>query len=101
SYRLIGVESCWFRALSLIIHRRLTVWSAEQGLIPDFQNGFREGYRTNNNPFILRCCIDHAKALGKPLYVAVVDATNAFPSTDRATLWLKLHRMGLEGPLFD
>ncbi|PBK79389.1 hypothetical protein ARMGADRAFT_950941, partial [Armillaria gallica] len=63
-------------------------------------NGFRSGYRTNNNPLILRCAIESVKAQRKPLYVAVVDATNAFPSTDRATLWLKLQRLGMGGPIF-
>lgn len=55
----------------------------------------------NNNLFILRCAIESAKAQQKPLYVAVVDATNAFPLTDCATLWLKLQRLGIGGPIFD
>ncbi|PBK81728.1 hypothetical protein ARMGADRAFT_857919, partial [Armillaria gallica] len=101
SYRLLGVESCFFRFFSLGIHMRTTKWAEENNLIPDYQNGFRSGYRTNNNPLILRCAIESAKAQRKPLYVAVVDATNAFPSTDRATLWLKLQRLGMGGPIFD
>jgi hypothetical protein len=39
------------------------------GPIPDYQNGFREGYRTNNNPFILRCVKEWARANGLTLYV--------------------------------
>jgi hypothetical protein len=30
-----------------------------------------------------------------------VDATNAFPSTDHPTLWLKLLKMGMGGAIFD
>ncbi|KAE9385778.1 hypothetical protein BT96DRAFT_1088684 [Gymnopus androsaceus JB14] len=41
------------------------------------------------------------RAMGKTLYVATVDITNAFPSTDRATLWLKLKMLGMSGKLFD
>jgi hypothetical protein len=40
--------------LQMLIHRRITQWAAARGLIPDWQNGFREKYRTNNNPFVLR-----------------------------------------------
>jgi hypothetical protein len=35
------------------------------------------------------------------LFVAFVDISNAFPSTDHPTLWLKLHHMGVSGKLFD
>ncbi|KAF5374013.1 hypothetical protein D9615_009920 [Tricholomella constricta] len=44
---------------------------------------------------------ENAKANKEPLFVAAVDATNAFPSTDHPSLWLKLTRMGMGGPLFD
>lgn len=59
------------------------------------------GYRTNNNPFILRCIKEWARAKNLTVFVAAVDATNAFPSTDHPTLWLKLLNMGMGGALFD
>ncbi len=90
-----------FRSFSLLMHKHATKWAEKYKIIPDYQNGFRAGYHTNNNPFILRCAIEEAKSKSKPLYVAVVDATNAFPSTDRATLWLKLNQLRMGGPLFD
>ncbi|KAJ6582158.1 hypothetical protein B0H19DRAFT_870440, partial [Mycena capillaripes] len=43
------------KVLTLLIHKRITDWAVSRGLIPDYQNGFRVGYRTNKNPFILRC----------------------------------------------
>jgi hypothetical protein len=101
SYRIIALESCILKVLTLLIHKRITDWATARGLIPDYQNGFREGYRTNNNPFILRCVKEWARANGLTLFVAAVDATNAFPSTDHPTLWLKLIRMGMGGAIFD
>ncbi|KAJ6570729.1 hypothetical protein B0H10DRAFT_1714547, partial [Mycena sp. CBHHK59/15] len=74
---------CILKVLSLLIHKQITDWANTRGHIPDYQNGFREGYRTNNNPFILRCVKEWARAHGLTIYVAGVDATNAFPSTDR------------------
>ncbi|KAJ6484442.1 hypothetical protein C8R47DRAFT_918727, partial [Mycena vitilis] len=100
-YRIIALESCFLKVVTLLIHRRITQWAEARGLIPDWQNGFRAKYRTNNNPFVLRCIRDWAKAHGKTVYVATVDATNAFPSTDHCTMWLKFSRLGMAGPIFD
>lgn len=101
SYRTIGLESCLLKVMTLLIHLRLTEWASARNLIPPSQNGFREGYRTNNNAFILRCAVDKARSLGKTLFVGSVDITNAFPSTEQSTMWLKLHRKGAGGNLFD
>jgi Reverse transcriptase (RNA-dependent DNA polymerase) len=101
SYRLIAKESCLLKVFTLLIAMRLREWMKHINLLPPTQNGFREGYRTNNNSYILRCAIDKARSLKKPLYVVFVDCSNAFPWTDHATLWLKLYQRGVGGPLFD
>lgn len=101
SYRIIALESCLLKILALLIHKCVTDWANAYGLIPDYQNGFREGYHTNNNPFILCCVKEWARARGITVYVAAVDATDAFSSTDHPTLWLKLLHMGMGGALFD
>lgn len=101
SYRLIALESCLLKTLTLLIALRFREWMSDENIIPHSQNGFREGYRTNNNSFILRCAIDKARSMGKPLYICFVDCTNAFPATHRPTLWAKLYARGVGGPLFD
>ncbi|KAJ6467392.1 hypothetical protein C8R45DRAFT_838633, partial [Mycena sanguinolenta] len=101
SYQLIALESCFLKGYTILSHWRILEWAESRGLISPSQNGFRPGYRTNNNPFILRCLKEWARANGKTLYVACVDFTNAFPSTDQPTLWLKLIRMGMGGKIFD
>ncbi|KAJ3846584.1 hypothetical protein EV368DRAFT_14903, partial [Lentinula lateritia] len=70
-------------------------------LIPDSQDGFRPTYQTTNNPLILRTMVDKAEALGNPLYFAYMDWTNAFPSTDRSVMWIKLFSLGVKGPMID
>ncbi|KAK0235402.1 hypothetical protein EDD85DRAFT_733242, partial [Armillaria nabsnona] len=82
-------------------HRRFREWMETNNILPPSQNGFREHYRTNNNMFILRSAIDHFRAEQKVLYVAFVDLTNAFPSTDQPTLWAKMSQLGAAGPLID
>jgi hypothetical protein len=101
SYRLIALESCFLKGLTILVHWRIFDWEDTRGLIPPYQNGFRPGYRTNNNRFILRCLNVWARAQGHTIHVACVDFTNAFPSTDQPTLWLKLFRMGMAGKIFD
>ena len=65
------------------------------------QNGFRQGFRTNNNAFVLRCAIDRARASGLSLYGVFADLSNAFPFTEQSTLWLKLRQMEAGGKIFD
>ena len=87
--------------LTLLIAKHICDWVEDNNMLPPSQNGFRQGYKTNNNAFILRCAIDKACSLGITLYVAFVDCSNAFPWTDHAKLWLKLYHNGAGGPLFD
>jgi hypothetical protein len=77
SYRLVGLECCLLKCLTLLIDMRIRAWAEVYEFLPDSQNGFREKYRTHNNSFILRCTIDKSRALDKPLYVAFIDLTNA------------------------
>ncbi|KAJ6568961.1 hypothetical protein B0H19DRAFT_840849, partial [Mycena capillaripes] len=53
-------------------------------------NAVRAGYHTNDHMLILCCAIDRERELGKPLFVFLADVSNAFPSTDQSTLWLKM-----------
>ncbi|KIY70193.1 hypothetical protein CYLTODRAFT_320249, partial [Cylindrobasidium torrendii FP15055 ss-10] len=100
-YRVVGLESCILKLFTLVIEMRLTEWTTRKGIIPDSQNGFRKGMRTHNCSFILRAAIDAAVADGERLYVAFVDLKDAFPSTNIATLWVKMYRQGAAGKIFD
>ncbi|KAF8213517.1 hypothetical protein K438DRAFT_1707299 [Mycena galopus ATCC 62051] len=61
-YRLIALESCFLKGLTILTHWVIFDWAESRHLIPQFQKGFRPGYRTNNNPFILRCLKEWARA---------------------------------------
>lgn len=102
SYRFIALECCLLKSLTLLCITRLRAWIDAIGLQPDSQNGFRPGRRTQNCPFILRTAIDKARALKDVLYVAFMDPTNAFPSTNRPTLWRVLYDNDhARGPVID
>ncbi|KAJ7150527.1 hypothetical protein C8R43DRAFT_837599, partial [Mycena crocata] len=85
-YRLIALECCMLKMLTLIIDRRIREGAADIGAIPSTQNGFQDGLRTNDNVFVLLCLIDKAQSLNKPLYVAYLDLKNAFPRKN-GTFW--------------
>lgn len=99
SYRLIALECCILKMLTLIIDRRLREGVQDVGAIPKTQNGFQAELRTSSNPLVLLCLIDKAKSEGKPLYVAYLDLKNVFPGTGRSTLWVKLGELGISGPM--
>ncbi|PBK84341.1 hypothetical protein ARMGADRAFT_861319, partial [Armillaria gallica] len=100
-YHAIGLESVILKMMTYIIHKKLLHWADKLGAIPPSQNGFCPGFCTNNNIFILCTMIEQAQAEGKTLWVEFVDISNAFPSTDHTTLWLKLHKLGFTGKMFD
>jgi hypothetical protein len=100
-YRLIALECCMLKMLTLIIDRRLREGAEDIGAIPKSQNGFQAHLRTNDSAFVLLCLIDKAEELKKPLYVAYLDLKNAFPGTDRSTLWVKLAALGISGPMIE
>ena len=58
SYRLIALECCMLKMLTLIIGRRIREDATDIGAIPTTQNGFQDGLRTNDNVFVLLCLID-------------------------------------------
>ncbi|KAJ7156264.1 hypothetical protein C8R46DRAFT_828836, partial [Mycena filopes] len=101
SYRLIALECCMLKMLTLIIDRRIREAAEDLGLIPVTQNGFQEHLRTNDNVFVLICLIDKAYEMNVMLYVAYLDLKNTFPGTDRSTLWVKLALMGISGPMIE
>lgn len=101
NYRHVSLESCGLKFLSTLITNRLSTWAETHGLIPPFQNGFRPGARTLDNLFVLRAAVERARSMGRSLFVTFVDLSNAFPSTHRPALWLKLYRLGFSGPIFD
>ncbi|KZP21651.1 hypothetical protein FIBSPDRAFT_740052, partial [Athelia psychrophila] len=63
------LESCLLQTLTLLIALRLRERTSNEKFLPHSQNGFCEGYRIDNDSFILRCAIDKARSTGRPLYI--------------------------------
>ncbi|KAF5373062.1 hypothetical protein D9758_001440 [Tetrapyrgos nigripes] len=97
----IALESCFLEFGTLLILQLLTKAAEMGNLIPPTQNGFHAGHCTHNNAFILHLLIECARENNETLYVAFVDISNAFPSTNHNTLWNRLEDLGLTGMYYD
>jgi len=68
---------------SSIITKRLTFHTQAYNKICECQGGFREGYSTLDNGFILKSINNKYLSMkGKSIYVAFVDFHKAFDSVD-------------------
>ncbi|KAJ6572402.1 hypothetical protein DFH09DRAFT_1312696 [Mycena vulgaris] len=73
-YRIIALESCILKVLTLLIHKRITDWAKVHGHIPDYQNGFREGYGTKMRTTLLSSLIYLVRAwtITMPAHLAAI-----------------------------
>ena len=97
NYRGITVGHVLGKLYALMLNCRLTAWTEDSGVRARGQAGFRQGFRTTDNCFVLRAVVERARAAGTKLYVCAVDLEKAFDSVDRPLLWAALQRAGIEG----
>ncbi|KAI0373839.1 hypothetical protein BV20DRAFT_937327 [Pilatotrama ljubarskyi] len=97
-YQNIGLENCLLKTLTLLVDRRMREWADHTERKSTLQNGFRAGYRIENNVFAFRAAIDQARAHDLTLWVALIDLTNALPSVDHDVPWAKVRAWVPEAP---
>lgn len=100
SYRGITLNSCLSKTFSAIINDRLNRFSDEIDLITGAQAGFRKGFSTVDNIFVLYAIISLYFSFGKQLFCAFVDFKSAFDTVWRLGLWQKLQRANVQGKVF-
>ncbi|MEW8548219.1 MAG: reverse transcriptase family protein [Candidatus Thiodiazotropha sp.] len=100
NYRGISLLDIFGKIYTSIINRRLIFVTNLYSIISEAQAGFRNGYSTIDNLFILQGVISKylSKRHGK-LYVGFVDFKAAFDSVHRDKLWLSLNHYGVKGKL--
>jgi len=99
NYRGIALTSVLSKVFLHIVNDRINRWTEDKELILEEQAGFRKGYSTVDNIFVLYNVIEKYLNRHRKLYVAFIDFKKAFDSVDREELWPVLRRYGITGKL--
>ena len=100
NYRPITLLSCFGKLFTAIINTRLKKYAENFERISFSQAGFRPGYSTTDNIFILKFLIDFMQASKKKLYCCFIDFKQAFDTVWRIGLWKKLLQENITGKCF-
>ena len=97
SLSISSLTSCFSKVFTSIITNRLYDWVENNGLLGEEQAGFRKGYSTMDNVFVLHSIIQRYILRRRKLYVAVVDLKKTFDRVFRKRMWEILEKYGLQG----
>jgi hypothetical protein len=98
NYRGIAVGSLLAKLYASLLNIRLTSWTETNLLRARGQAGFRKGYRTADQVFVLRTLIEAARLHKDPLFACYVDFKKAYDTVPRSLLWQKMHdQLGISG----
>ena len=98
NYRGIALLSVLGKFFSKIVNTRLVEWAENTGVQKEEQAGFRKGYSTIDNIFILQSLVQKycSKNSGR-FYVLYVDFSKAFDTIPHALLFYQLMSKGVHG----
>ena len=99
-YRGITLNSCFSKTFSAILNNRLNNYADHVDLISKSQAGFRKGFSTLDNIFVLYSLIMIYFSFGKKLYCTFVDFKSAFDTVWRSGLWQKMVKSNIKGKIF-
>lgn len=114
NYRGIALSSCLSKLFTSVINNRLHIYVEQNNILNPCQAGFRPGYRTTDNMFILKTIIDKYinnknntnqanQTNGKlnKVFVGFVDFRKAFDSIWRKGLYYKLLKNKINGKIYN
>lgn len=101
NYRPITLLSCMGKLFTTVLNNRLNKYAENIDLISSSQAGFRKGYSTLDNMFILYSLIEMLYAKKKKLFCAFIDLKQAFDTVWRDGLWQKLTECNINGKCYD
>jgi hypothetical protein len=93
---LLAAQSQLFRS---VLNRRVSAYLESNGLLSQFQAGFRPRHGTLDHLLTLNEVATDCWEQGKPLYMAFLDVAKAYDRVWRDALWYRLKRVGVSGKL--
>lgn len=100
-YRGITLNSCFSKTFSAMLNYRLNNYADHVDLISKSQAGFRRGFSTVDNIFVLYSLITIYFSFGKKLFCTFIDFKSAFDTVWRSGLWQKMQKSNIKGKLFN
>ncbi|MCG8110258.1 MAG: reverse transcriptase family protein, partial [Candidatus Thiodiazotropha taylori] len=97
NYRPITLLSCLGKVFTSILNNRLNQYAEDHEVLTDCQAGFRKGYSTADNLFIINSLVEMFKAKHNKLFCTFIDFKQAFDTVWRDGLWYKLKRYNING----
>ena len=101
NYRPITILSCLGKLFTAILSERLTKFSDEFLILNENQCGFRKGYSTIDNLFIIFNFFEILKNKKKKMFCAFIDFEKAFDKVWRDGLWYKLLVNNMNGNMYN
>lgn len=102
NYRGIVLINIVSKVYISILNKRLTFYTDVFNSISESQAGFRKGYCTTDNAFVLYSVVNkYLRKKGGKLYVAFVDFRKAFDYVNRSKMFSVLHHNGISGHLLN
>lgn len=96
NYRGISCMDIMTKLFMGIMTNRLAKWEQSRCIIKESQAGFRPGYSTVDNIFVLHSVINYFLQVKKrKLYGFFIDFKGAFDNVDRNSLFFRLYELGL------
>ena len=102
NYRGIALLSVLGKIFAKIINNRLVTWAEQCEVQKEEQAGFRKGYSTVDNMFILQALIQkYCSRKGGRFYTIFVDFSKAFDTIPHALLFYQLMTKGVHGKVLN
>lgn len=97
NYRPISLLSCMGKLFTAVLNARLQKYIDDFEIMEPCQAGFRKGFATIDNIFVLHNLIDIIGKGNKQLFCAFVDLKQAFDKVWHSGLWQKLQLYQING----
>ncbi len=102
NYRGVAVSSALHKVFTKILNNRIVRYMTDNNKWSQFQNGFMEKRRTEDNIFILHSLFNkYVKQSNSKIYVAYIDFRKFFDIINRDHLMYKLLGIGITGPVYN
>ena len=100
NYRPITILSCFGKVFTSVLNSRLHKFLEHHNILDENHAGFRPGYSTTDNIFVLHVLIEILKSKKAKLFCSFIDFSKAFDSVWRVGLWTKILKHNIKGNFF-